>query len=97
MFIITNEILIISQDITNLDEMSSMFINMKHDLRRLHATYEVTKMQLVVIRRMMRIMKNEKNEEIRNLREQLKNLQYHSCSQLMSFYSLVILYSSFDE
>ena len=31
-FIMTNEILIINQDIINLNKISSIFINIKHDL-----------------------------------------------------------------
>ena len=66
-FIIINKILIINQDIINLDKISSIFINIKHDLRRLYIIYKMIKMQLIVIRKMIKIIKNKKNEKIHNL------------------------------
>ena len=66
-FIIINKILIINQDIINLDKISSIFINIKHDLRRLYIIYKMIKMQLIVIRKMIKIIKNKKNKKIYNL------------------------------
>ena len=54
-------------------------------------------MQLAETMRMTRIMENEKNEKIQNLREQLKSLQSHSYPQSMSSYPLITSYPFFVE
>lgn len=91
-----NEVFTASQDhfTANLDEMSSVFITMEREIRMIRAAYEAMKMQLAEIRRVARVMEDEKNAEILNLREQLQSLQNHPYPQSMSSYPPVVSYPS---
>jgi hypothetical protein len=92
-----NEVFTASQDhfTANFDEMSSVFTTMEREIRMIHAAYEAMKMQLAEIRRVARVMEDEKNAEISNLREQLQSLQNHPYPQSMSSYPPVVSYPSF--
>lgn len=92
-----NEVFTANQDhfTANFDEMSSVFITMEREIRMIRAAYEAMKMQLAEIRRMARVVEDEKNAEILNLREQLQSLQNHPYPQSMSSYPPVTSYPSF--